>query len=128
MVDPLAITPISTIEPGSGDLDDIVPLSKYKFNRSHLDVVKWTPKHRKVLMGGLQKPVTEGFEESTIWNISGPSVSRVSVETSTIIIGMALTDQTSTEAMAKEITRLKQSAIQFQAELVETMKTTTKEK
>jgi hypothetical protein len=41
---------------------------------------------------------------------------------------MSLVGQTSTEAMAKEITRLKQSAVQFQAELDETVKTVAKEK
>lgn len=79
-------------------------------------------------MGGLEKPVTEGFEESTIWNISGPDVARVSVETSAVIARMALVGQTSTEAMAKEITRLIQSTVQFQAELAKTVKTATEEK
>lgn len=79
-------------------------------------------------MGSLEKPVTKGFEEGTIWNISGPDLAWVSVETLVVITGMALADQTSTEAMAKEITRLKQSAIQFQDELEETVKTTAEEK
>ena len=113
MVDPLTITPISTIEPRSGDLDDVVPLSEYKFNRSRLAMVKRTPKHWKVLVGGLKKPVTEGFEETTIWNISSLDVARVGVKTSAVIVGMALAIQISTEAMAKEITRLKQSTAQF---------------
>ena len=74
MVDPLTATPISTIDPGSRDRDDVVPLSEYKFDRSLLAMVKWTPKHRKILMGGLEKPVTEGFEEITIWNIADQDV------------------------------------------------------
>ena len=41
---------------------------------------------------------------------------------------MALTSQTSTEAMAKEIARLKQSVAQSQVELAETMKNIVKEK
>ena len=96
MVDPLIITPISTIEPRSGDLDDVVPLSEYKFDRSRLAVVKRTHKRQKVLVGGLEKPVTEGFEESTIWNISGPNVARVGVDTSTVITGVSLTNETFT--------------------------------
>lgn len=66
MVDPLKVTPISTIEPRSWDLDDVVPLSEFKFDRSCLAMVKRTPKHRKILVGGLEKPITKGFEESTI--------------------------------------------------------------
>ena len=79
-------------------------------------------------MGGLKKFVTKGFEESTIWNISGLDVARVGVETSVVIVRMALVSQTSIESMAKEITQLKQSAVQFQAKLVESVKTTAKEK
>ena len=44
MVDPLTVTPISTIEPEFGDLDDVIPLNEYKFDKSHLVVVKRTPK------------------------------------------------------------------------------------
>lgn len=40
MGDPLTVTPISTIDTGLGDLDDVVLLSEYKFDRSHLAVVK----------------------------------------------------------------------------------------
>ena len=128
MVDPLIITPISNLESGSEDLDDVVPLSEYKFDRSRLAMVKRPPKRRKVLVSGLEKPVTKGFEESTIWNISGPDVAWVDVETSTVIVEMALTKQTSTEAMVKEITWLKQYVVQFQAALVEIVKTATEEK
>lgn len=103
MVDPLTVTLISTIEPGSRDLDDVIPLNEYKFDRSHLVVVKRTPKCQKILVGGLEKPVTEGFEESTIWNIASQDVTWVGVETSTVITGMALIHHTSTEALAKEI-------------------------
>ena len=41
---------------------------------------------------------------------------------------MALISQMSTEAMAKEITKLKQFATQFQAELAENVKNVTEEK
>ena len=128
MVDPLTVTPISTIEPGSGYLDYVVLLSEYMFDRSHLAVVKRTPKRRKILVGGLEKLVIEGFEESTIWNIAGQDVARVGVESLIVIVGMALADQTSTEAMAKEIAQLKQSMAQFQAKLAETVKNVAKEK
>ena len=63
--------------------------------------------------------MVEGFEESTLWDTSGPYVTRVGIETSTIIARMVLVGQSSTEAMAKEIVVLKQSAAQSQAELAE---------
>lgn len=128
MVDQMKIIPISTLELGSGDLDDIVPLSEYKFDRSSLVVVKRTPKRWKVLVSSLKKPITEGFKESTIWNILGLDVTQVGVETSVVITETALAGQTSIEAMAKEITWLKHFAVQFQVELMETVKTATKEK
>ena len=45
-----------------------------------------------------------------------------------MIIGMALASQTSTKAMAKEITRLKQSTAQFQAELTKSVKNIVEDK
>ena len=113
MIDPLIVTPIATIKPGSNNLDDVMSLSEYKFDQGHLAVLKQTPKHQKVLVAGIKKPIVEGFEEVTLWDISGLDVARVDVETSVVITGMALASQTSTESMAKEITRLKQSAAQF---------------
>ena len=104
MTDPLKVTLILTIELELENLKDAVPLSEYKFDQSHLAVVKRTPKHRKILGASLEKPTIEGFEESTLWDISGPDVTRVGVETSVVIVRMALAGQTSTEAMAKEIT------------------------
>ena len=44
MVDLLTITLIPTIEPKLGDLDDVVPLSEYKFDRIPLAMVNQTPK------------------------------------------------------------------------------------
>lgn len=67
-----------------------MPLSKYKFDRSHLAVVKRTLKHKKTLFRGVEKVVMEGFEESTLWDIFGPDVAWVGLETSTVIVGMAL--------------------------------------
>jgi ABC-type hemin transport system ATPase subunit len=60
--------------------------------------------------------------------ISDPYVTWVGVKNSTVIARMAFAGQTSTEAMAKKITQLKQSTVQFQAELAETVKTTAEEK
>ena len=49
----------------------------------------------------------EGFEESTLWDVSGPYVARVGMKTSVIIARMTLMGQSSSEAMTKEIARLK---------------------
>ena len=84
-----------------------MPLSEYKFDRSQLAVVRRTPKHRKTLVRGVEKDVLEGFEESTLWDISNLDISRVGVETSSVIKGMVLIEKSSTEAMVKEITHLK---------------------
>lgn len=61
MVDTMTVTPILTIEPRSRDLDDVIPLNEYKFDKSCLAMVKRTPKHQKIDVGGLEKPVTDGF-------------------------------------------------------------------
>lgn len=82
-------------------------LSKYKFDRSQLVVVKITPKQKKALVKGIEKGVIERFEEITLWDVSGPNVARVGVENLVVITGMALTGQSSLEAMAKEIACLK---------------------
>jgi hypothetical protein len=71
MDDTMIVTPISTIEPRYRDLDDVIPLNEYKFDKRCLAMVKQTPKCRKIDVGGLEKPVTDGFEQSTIWNIAG---------------------------------------------------------
>lgn len=67
-----------------------MPLSEYKFNQSRMAVARRTPKCRKTLVGGVEKVVLEGFEESTLWDISGPDVVQVGVETSVVIARMAL--------------------------------------
>ena len=74
LIDPLKLTPLSTIELGYESLEDVMPLSEYKFDQSCLAVVKRTPKHRNVLVSGFEKPTMEGFEESTLWDIFGPDV------------------------------------------------------
>ena len=121
-IDTMTITPISTIELGSRDLDNVIPLKEYKFDKSHLVVVKQNPKRQKIDVGGLEKSVTNDFKESNIWNITGQDVARVGVETLVVITGLALASQTSKEAMAKEITQLKQYGAQLQAELAEIVK------
>ena len=103
-MDPLKVTMISTIEPESKNLEDVVPLSEYKFDWSRLAVLKRTLKRQNILVGSLGKQKMEGFESSTLWDISSLDVARVGVETLAVIVGMALVGQTSIEAMAKEIT------------------------
>lgn len=107
------------MEPRFKSLEDVMPMSEYEFYRSHFVVTKRTLKSLKILVGSIEKPIVEGFEERMLWDISGPDVTRVGIETSAVIIEMALADQTSTEAMEKEIARLKQSATGFQEELIE---------
>ena len=68
-----------------------------------------TPKCRKNLVRGVEKDVMEGLEESTLWDIYGPDVARVCVETSIVIAGTELARKSSTEVMVKEIACLKQS-------------------
>ena len=63
-----------------------------------------------------------------LWDVSGPYVAQVGVETSIVIIGMALIGQSSMEAMAKEISQLKQSNTQAQNELAENMNNATEDK
>ena len=115
LIDPLKLTMLSTMDPGSKSLEVMMPLNKYKFDWSRFAVVKQTPKCRNILLGSIEKPTVEGFEERILWDISGLDVARVGIETSVVIVGMALADQTSTEAMEKDISRLKQSTAQFQA-------------
>lgn len=102
--------------------EEVIPLSEYKFDHSKLAVVKRTPKHKRILIGGAEKPLIEGYEESTLWDISGPYVSCVGVETSAMIVGMALVGQLSSEAMEKEILYLKQLVTQTQSEMTESIK------
>ena len=52
----------------------MMPLNEYKFDWSRLVVVKQTPKRPKILVGSIEKPTVEGFEESTLWDIAGPEV------------------------------------------------------
>lgn len=67
-----------------------MPLSKYKFDRSRLVVVKRTPKRKRALIGGAEKDFVEGYEEIILWDVSSPDVVHVRVETSTLIVEMAL--------------------------------------
>jgi hypothetical protein len=109
LVDPLKLTPLSTIELGSESQEDVMWLSEYKSDRSHLVVVQQTPKCKKVMVGAIQKSAMEGFEETMLWDIFGLDVARVGVETLVIITGMEIVEQLSTKVMAKEIARLKES-------------------
>ena len=63
LVDPLKLTPLSIIGPRYETQEHVMLLSKYKFKHSHLEVVKRTSNCRKDLVGGIEKPIMEGFEE-----------------------------------------------------------------
>ena len=108
--------------------EEVMPLSQYKFDRSQIVVVKRTLKHKRALIGGIEKDLTESFEESALWGMSSPNVPQVSVETSIVIVEISLVGQSSFEDMAKEIAWFKQSATQCQNELDENMNNVTKDK
>ena len=91
-------------------------------------VVKRTPKCKRPLIRGVEKALIEGYEESTLWDISGPDVACVGVDTSPVIVGMALAGQSFSEAMSKEILCLKQLVTQTQNELTESVKHATKDR
>ena len=99
-----------------------MPLREYKFDRNILVVVKRTPKWKRTLIRGIEKAVIEGFEESTLWDVSGPNVARVGVETLVVIARMDLAGQSSSKVMAKKIVHLKQLATQAQNELAKNIK------
>lgn len=122
LVDPITPTPISTKVPKHEIPWEAIPLSEYKFDRIKLEVVKNTPKWKRTLVGGSEKALIEGYKESTLWDISGPDVSHVGVETFVVITGMALIGKSSSEAMAKEIIWLKQLVVQSQNELTNNIK------
>ena len=122
LVDPVTPTPLSSKVPEHEIMKEVIPLSEYKFDRSRLVVVKRTPKCKRTLIGGTEKALIEGYEESTLWDISGPDVAHVGVETSFVITGMALIGQLSSEAMEKEILCLKQLVVQTQNELTDSIK------
>ena len=70
----------------------------------------------------------EGYEDSTLWDISSPDVACVGVETSTMIAGMALIGQSSSETMAKEILLFKQLVAQTQNKQTDSIKHTIDER
>lgn len=72
--------------------------------------------------------MVKGYDEISLWDISGLDMSRVGVETSAIIAGMALIGQLSSEAMEKEIVRLKKIVTQTQNELTENVKRANEDK
>lgn len=91
-------------------------------------MVKKNPKCKRTLIGGVEKELIEGYEESTLWDISYPYVSHVGVETSIMIDGMDLIGQSSSEAMQKEILHLKQMVTQTKSEPTESIKRTSDER
>ena len=64
----------------------------------------------------------EGYDDHTLWDVFVPDVSRIEVENSSIIIGMALVGQTTYEYMAWEIGHLTQLVDQLQKKLEDTDK------
>jgi hypothetical protein len=81
--------------------EEVIPLSEYKFDRSKFFVIKRTPKQKRTLVGDAERALIEGYEESTLWDISGQDIARIGVESSVVIEGMAMAGQSSPEAMAK---------------------------
>jgi hypothetical protein len=55
-------------------------------------------------VGGTERVLIEGYEEITLWDLSGEDIGRVGVETSIMIEFMAMEAQSSSKAMEKEIT------------------------
>ena len=128
LVYPITPTPLTSKGTKHEALEEVIPLSEYKFDHNRLAVVKSTPKRKRDPIGGVEKAFNEGYEESTLWDISGLNVAHVVVETLAIIVEMALVGQLSLEAMAKEIVRLKKLATQAQNELAKNVKNVTKDK
>lgn len=128
LVDPVTPTPLSSKVPEHEISEEVIPLGEYKFDHSKLAVVMGTPKCKRTLVGGVEKALIEGFEESTRWDISGLDVAHVGVETYAVNVGMALTERSSSKAMAKEIFCLKQLVAQTQNELTDSIKRTADER
>ena len=82
LVDPVTPTPLSS----KGHQHEIIPLSKYKLDCNKLVLVKRTPKCKRALMGGAKKALIEGYEERTLWDILGPSMAHVGVETCWMVL------------------------------------------
>ena len=101
LIDTITLTSLSSRGPECKAKEEVMPLSEYKFDRNRLAMVKRTLKQKRALIGGIEKVVIEGFEESMLWDVSGLDMSQVGVETSVVIVKMALVRQSSLEAMAK---------------------------
>ena len=128
LIDPITLTPLSLRGYEDEYQEEVIPLSEYKFFCRRLVVVKRTAKHKRNLIGGIEKDVIECFEESKLWDVLGPYMARVGEETLVVIAEMALGGQSSSEAMAKENALLKESSTQDQNELSKNMKNATKDK
>lgn len=82
----------------------VIPLSEYKFDKRNLVLFRRTPKRKKNFVEGKERVSIKEYGEQTLWDLSGHDVSRVGIETSVIIVGMAMVGKSSFKAMAKEIT------------------------
>lgn len=97
------VTPVllSSKVPEQPILEEVVPLSEYKFDLRILVMVKRTPKRKITLMKGVERVLIKGYEENKLWDLLGQDNAQVGVETLVIILGMAMVGQSSLEAMEK---------------------------
>lgn len=84
----------------------MIPLSEYKFDKNRLTIVKRNPKRKKNFVEGKERVSIEGYDKHTLWDLLVHDIAWVGIETSVVIAGMAMAGQSSSEAMAKEITHL----------------------
>lgn len=64
-------------------------------------MVKQTPKRNKTLMEGTKRLLIEGYEDNTLWDLSGHDIAQARVKTLVIIAGMAMARESSSKAMEK---------------------------
>ena len=112
-MDIVTLTPLSSKVPEQQISEEVIPLNEYKFDHNKLVVNKWNPKREKTLVGGVERELIEEYEERTLWDIWRQDIYQVGVETLAMIEGMAMVGQLSSEAMVKEIIRLKQLVAQL---------------
>ena len=101
---------------------EVIHLNEYKFDKRKLLVIKRTPKKRRISFGGRNKVMVEGYDKHTLWDVSGPNVTRIGVETSTVIVVMDLEGHTTFEFVTQDISRLTQVVAQLQNKLVDVHK------
>ena len=90
MVDLVTPNPLSTKGPEHETQEEAIPLSEYKFDQTKFVAAKRTPKHKRSLIGGVEKALIEGYEKRTLWDISSLDVARIWVDNFVVIANMAL--------------------------------------